>query len=452
MSAPPAGVQPDSGTEPLALPGGAEGPALLSALARRSLAGGGWALLTLGLGLAAGVARTLVVARLLGAHELGVMGIALLALGTAEALTAIGVDTALVSHPGDPRDDLDPAFTLQLARGVLVCALLWAAAPLVAAFFATPESVPVIRAVSVVALLRGLANPGVALLVKRIEFGRLFWWSVPEVAVGFALAVGVALARRDVWALVAAAVGAQAVATAASYAMMPWRPRLSLRAEAVRRLVHFGKWVGGSRALMFLSLNLDNAVVGRLLGTGALGVYQLAFRIGELGVATFTRAIVQVALPALSQLQGDRGRMRRAFLAMLRVVVAANCAFAAALLLFAHPLVDRLLGPEWLPAVPVLRILAVAMVFRAVVVLTSELFHALRRPRLTFQVNAARLGVMLLSIVPLTHAYGMPGAALSVLLGGLFATFLCLRHARICLDTERIGTLLRNRVSSRQGR
>jgi O-antigen/teichoic acid export membrane protein len=429
-AAPPgAGAQP-AAADPPALPGDADAPALLAALARRSLAGGGWALLTLGVGLGAGVARTLVVAGLLGAHELGVMGIALLALGTVEALTATGVDTALVSHPGDPREDLDPAFTLQLIRGVLVCALLWAAAPLVAAFFATPESVPVIRAVGVVALLRGVANPGVALLVKRIEFGRLFWWSVPEVVVGFALAVGVALVRRDVWALVAAAVGAQAVATAASYAMLPRRPRLSLRAEAVRRLVHFGKWVGGSRALMFLSLNLDNAVVGRLLGTGALGVYQLAFRIGELGVATFTRAIVQVALPALSQLHGDRGRMRRAFGAMLRVVVVANCVFAAALLLFAQPLVGRLLGPEWLPAVPVLRILAVAMVFRAVVVLTSELFHALRRPRLTFQVNAVRLAVMLASIVPLTHAYGMAGAALSVLLGGLAGTLLSLRHAR----------------------
>ncbi|HEX2077845.1 MAG TPA: oligosaccharide flippase family protein [Longimicrobium sp.] len=431
MSAAPAGVQPRAAAERPALPGDAQ--ALLAALARRAWSGGGWALLTLGLGLGAGIARTLVVARLLGAHELGVMGIALLALGTVEALTATGVDTALVSHPGDPRDDLDAAFTLQLIRGLLVCALLWAAAPLVAAFFATPEAVPVIRAVSVVALLRGLANPGVALLVKRMEFGRLFWWSVPEVAVGFALAVGVALARRDVWALAAAAVGAQAVATAASYAMLPRRPRLSLRREAVRRLVRFGRWVGGSRALMFLSLNLDNAVVGRLLGTGALGVYQLAFRIGELGVATFTRAMVQVALPALSQLQGDLAGMRRAFGAMLRLAVAANCAFAAALLLFAHPLVGRLLGPEWLPAVPVLRILAVAMVFRAVVVLASELFHALRRPHLTFQVNAVRLAVMLASIVPLTYGYGMSGAAFSVLLGGLIATLLCLRHARASL-------------------
>lgn len=409
-------------------------PPAAAALRRRWLAGGGWALLTLGLGMGAGVVRTLVVARLLGAHELGVMGIALLALGTAEALTATGVETALVSHPGDPREDLDAAFTLQLFRGLLVCAVLWAAAPLVAAFFATPEAVPVVRAVGVVAVLRGLANPAAALLVRRIEFGRLFWWSVPEVVAGFALAVGVAVARRDVWALVAAAVGAQAVATAASYAMLPRRPRLSLRREALRRLVHYGKWVSGSRMLMFLSLHVDNAVVGRVLGTSALGVYQLAFRIGELGVATFTRAIVQVALPALSQLRGDAAALRRAFGGMLRLVLAANGIFAAAVLLLAGPLVGRLLGPEWMPAVPVLRILAVAMVFRAVVVLASELFHAVRRPRLTFEANALRLAVLLASVLPLTYAFGLQGAALAVLLAGAAASVLSLRHARSSLS------------------
>jgi len=275
-----------------------------------------------------GVARTLVVARLLGARELGVMGIALLTLGTVDAFTATGVETALVSQPGDVRRDLDSAFAIQALRGLLLTALLWAAAPFVAAFFGTAEAAPVIRAVAVTALLRGLSNPAVILLVKRIEFRRLFWWSLPEVVVGFALAVGVALVRRDVWALVAGAVGAQATATAASYAMLPRRPGLAVSREAVRRLLGYGKWVSGTRILAWIGLSADNAVVGRLLGAGALGVYQLAFRVGELAVTTFTRAVVQVALPAFSELR-EGPRLRRGFRAVLRPVLAEAARLAA---------------------------------------------------------------------------------------------------------------------------
>ncbi|HYJ80778.1 MAG TPA: oligosaccharide flippase family protein, partial [Longimicrobiaceae bacterium] len=323
--------------------------------------------------------------------------------------------------------ELDPAFTLQLLRGLLVAAALWAAAPPVASFFATPGAVPVIRALGLVAVLRGLANPAVALAVRRIEFARVFWWSVPEGLASFTLAVGVALIRRDVWALVAAALGMQLVAAVASYALVPRRPRLTLRGG--RRLLRFGGWVSGARTLMFLSVNADNAVVGRFLGTSALGIYQLAFRVSELAVVTVARAAGQVALPALSRLRtaAERGRE---WGAVLRPVLAACCAYAVAVCLLGGPLLERLLGPEWRAAVPALRILAVAMVFRAVVVVASELFNAAGRPHLALQVNALRLVVMLAAIYPLMQAFGLPGVALAVLLAGLASAAMGLYLAR----------------------
>ena len=425
----------DAAEADAALDDAGPGEGLLSTLASRSLAGGVWAFLNVALSLGLGMARTLVVARLLGAREMGVMGIALLTMGTLEAFTATGVETALVSQPGDVREDLDSAFAIQAARGLLITGLLWAAAPLVAAFFGTAAATPVIRAVALTSLLRGLSNPAVLLLVKRIEFRRIFWWSLPEVVTGFALAVGVALVRGDVWALVAGAVGGQVVATAASYAMLPRRPGLRVRREAVRRLLHFGKWVSGARLLAWVSLSADNAIVGRFLGASALGVYQVAFRVGELAVVTFTRAVVLVALPALTELQGSE-RLARAFRALFRLVLAANCAFALAVLLGAGPALAWVLGPAWLPAVPILRILVVAMVFRAMVVIACELFHAARRPSITLRVNAVRLAVMLATIFPLLHRYGMEGVAVSVLLASVAAVALAMYRVRVLLRAD----------------
>lgn len=429
MYAPAAGVPP-AGSALASIAG--EG-----ALAARTLAGSGWALLTLALALAAGIARTVVVARLVGPRELGLMGIALLALGTVEAFTATGVETALVTQRGDPGEDLDAAFTVQAARGVLVAAAMWLAAPAAASIFAAPGAVPLIRALGAVAVLRGAANPAVALVVRRIDFARLFRWSVPEAVTGFVLAAGVALVRHDAWALVAGAVGAQAVATSASYAVLPRRPRLALDASAARRLLGYGRWVGGSRILMFLSLSADNALVGRVLGTGALGLYQLAFRLGELSVVTVTRAALQAALPAFTALGGGP-RLRAGFRAVLGGLVAVNAAYAALLLLVAAPVLRRALGSAWLPALPVLRILVVAMVFRGVVMAAGELFHALRRPRLTVEVNALRLGVMLAAILPLMRSHGLAGVALSVLLSSVAAAALSLLRVRQVFAARRV--------------
>jgi PST family polysaccharide transporter len=224
-------------------------------------------------------------------------------------------------------------------------------------------------------------------------------------------------------------VGAQAVATAASYAVLPRRPRLVRDGPGARRLLGYGKWIGGSRVLMFLSLSADNALVGRFLGLGALGIYQLAFRLGELPVVTLTRAAQQVALPAFTALRGGP-RLRAAWRSVAWMVMAANGAFAAAALLLAGPVIGRVMGPAWLPAVPVVRILAVAMVFRSVMVVACELFHAVRRPRLTLEVNAVRLAVLLASIFPLMHRYGLAGVAVSVLLSSTAAAAMSLLRVR----------------------
>jgi O-antigen/teichoic acid export membrane protein len=401
--------------------------ALPRALAARTLAGSGWALLTLVLAMGAGLARTVVVARLVGARELGLMGIALLALGTVDAFTATGVETALVTQRGDVRRDLDAAFTVQAARGVLVAAALWLVAPLAASAFAAPGAAALVRALGAAALLRGLANPAVAVVMRRIDFARLFRWSLPEVVTGLVVAVAVALVRHDAWALVAGAVAAQAAATAASYAVLPRRPRLALSGAA--RLLGYGRWVGGSRLLMFLSLSADNALVGGLLGAGALGLYQLAFRVGELSVVTVTRAALQAALPAFTALRGG-APLRTGFRAVLGALVAVNAAYAALVLLLAGPVLRWALGDAWLPAVPVLRILVVATVFRTVVVVASELFHAVRRPRLTLEVNALRLVVMLATILPLLRSRGIEGVAVAVLLSTAAAAAWSLLRAR----------------------
>jgi O-antigen/teichoic acid export membrane protein len=226
---------------------------------------------------------------------------------------------------------------------------------------------------------------------------------------------------------VAGAAGAQLVATAGSYALLPRRPRLVLNGGGARRLLGFGKWVGGARVLGFLAVSADNAVVGRFLGTGALGIYQLAFRLGELAVVTVTRAALQVALPAFTVL-GEGRRLRAGYRAVFRLVMTVNCAFAAAVLLLAGPVLGGLLGPAWLPAVPVLRILVVAMVFRGIVLVTGELFNAVRRPGMAAEVNAVRLGVMLAAIFPLMYRYGLQGVAVSVLLSSIAAAALSLRR------------------------
>ena len=64
-------------------------------------AGSAWALGSVVVALSAGLIRTIFTARFLEPAEIGLMGIALLALGFIEAVSSSGVDTALVAQRKD---------------------------------------------------------------------------------------------------------------------------------------------------------------------------------------------------------------------------------------------------------------------------------------------------------------------------------------------------------------
>jgi lipopolysaccharide exporter len=419
----------------------------------RVLAAGGWAFLGRTLVGASGFARTLVLARLLSPHDFGVMATAFVILGAIETFTGTGFETALIQRRDDVDRFYDSAFTIQALRGVVLAALLWLAAPAAAAFFRGPGVVPVLRAIGLLVVLRGLANPARVRLFRELRYETLFWWSLPEIVVGLGLAIVLGIVLRNVWALVIPVIASQAVATVVSHIIARRRPHLAVDWTALREIARYSKWVLATQVMTFLTVQGDNAFVGRVLGIGPLGFYQVAFRIAELPLTGFTQVVNQVALPSLSALYGERGRLKSWYFAAQRVVLLAHGAFAALVLLFGTPVTRALLGPRWMPIVPALKILAVAMVLRSVVVIASTLFNALGEPRLTYRLHAVRLGIMAAAIYPLSQLMGgLEGVAAAVLLSLIGATVLCLRTLRTTLDVglmDQLRQLFPGRVRAR---
>src|SRR5262249_1455023 len=58
---------------------------------------------------------------------------------------------------------------------------------------------------------------------------------------------------------------------------------------------------------------------------------------------------------------------------------------------------------------PLMRTLAVAMLFRAIVVLTGQLLDGVGRPHLTLRLNAGRLAVLAIVLIPLAAGAGVRG-------------------------------------------
>lgn len=143
-------------------------------LAKRTAQGMGWMVFWRICTRVLGVGSTLILVKLLGPADFGLIALALTVTQAVELLSLIGVEEALIRHANPTRAVYDTAFTLNAGRGVITCLVLFAAAWPTALFFDDPRLVNVMLVLAGTALIGGLENIGMAEyrrnLVYRFEF------------------------------------------------------------------------------------------------------------------------------------------------------------------------------------------------------------------------------------------------------------------------------------------
>jgi len=362
-----------------------------------------------------GLARMVVLARLLAPDDFGLFGIALLAMSVVESLSGTGFNEAIIHRQGRTDEYLGTAWTVHIARGFLLAAAMWAAAPLVAGFFGEPASEPLLQVLSLNLILSGLTNISVVVFQKELDFRKLVYMGACGALVDVVVSVVMAFILRDAWALVYGVLAGNVVRLLLSFVIAPLvRPRFD--GARFKELAGFGGWVWGANVLHFLANQGDDVVVGRLLGANALGLYRMAFAYAGLPATEITHVLSRVTFPAYAKLRDDTPVLRRGHLRAVQATALISAPLAAGIAVMAPSFVRLVLTPAWVPMIVPLQILAAWGLIRSLSATTGPLFQGLGRPDLITRLVLLKLLVLAAAIFPLTGRLGLSGTALSVAL------------------------------------
>jgi O-antigen/teichoic acid export membrane protein len=97
-----------------------------------------------------------------------------------------------------------------------------------------------------------------------------------------------------------------------------------------------------------------------------------------------TPVINMLSSPVMAELQTNIDAMREAFYRTVRLTVAIVVPMSAGIALLAEDMVAGLLGPKWLPAVPLIRLISFYAAVRAMDVVLPSVLFARRRERFLF--------------------------------------------------------------------
>lgn len=363
--------------------------------------------------------RVVILARLLIPAQFGVFGIASMALGLLEILTETGINVFLIQEKEDVDSYVNDAWLISIIRGILITFFIILTAPFVATFFQIEQFLGIILLISAVPLIKGFINPSIVKYQKNLQFNKEFFLRSAIFALDSLVAIAVSFITRSAIGLVFGLIAGAILEVILSFILIKPTPKLSFNFQKINKIIHRGKWVTLYGIFNYVASEGDNITIGKILGPGLLGIYKMGYTISTLPVSGVSDVANRVIFPVYSKISQDINRLKRGFIKTLFFVSAISILIGAIVFFFPKELFILIFGSKWADTVIVLKPLAVYGIIRAITGTTSSLFLAVGKQNYVAGMTFLRFIVLVVTIVPLTLAYGIVGSSISVLLSGI---------------------------------
>ncbi|SHJ58944.1 Membrane protein involved in the export of O-antigen and teichoic acid [Hymenobacter daecheongensis DSM 21074] len=370
------------------------------------------------------IGYTAVMARLLSPAAFGLVALAGVILRFGVYFAKMGMERAIVQKPDLTEQDVRVAFTSSVLLGLLFAGLLVLGAPLAARIVHQPEVIPVVRALAIGIFLSGLNGTAMSLLHRAMRFRALAIMEMLSFLLSY-LGLGMLLAWQGfgVWALVGASLGQGLIITVFSYSAVRHSVRLLFSWAAYRPLLAYGSRMSVISFVEFVSMSLDTLLIGRLLGPAALGIYTRGSMLIALPVHLLSSNVAKVIFPSFSKVQADRAKLRDVYLSSITLIAMVITPVCAGVMVAAPEIVLVMLGPHWLEAIPILRVICATYALSAVTMFAGVVCDA--TAVLTWKLNLNVFYVLLLAgLMFFCSRYGLLGVAWALVAGELVRTLL----------------------------
>jgi len=299
--------------------------------------------------------------------DFGLVRYVLLVVGIANLLNEMGLTTAIVQKQHIGKESLFPLFCISTLWSLLLYGALFAAAPLLARYFSTPELVNLLRVGSLMIPLTGITAVHRAWLRREMAYGKLAFIEMGAAVASAIVSVSMAFAGKGVWALVGGYLTFEGVISAVLLVTFRLEIKPLQKLQYLMPLLTFGIMIVGARLIDYVLCNAPFFLIGKVIGREGLGLFSVAHDIAIFPQMAINAVLLNVLLSTFARVQTDTARITTGF----KRVLAAGALCTVPLLIIMACMPKEILtlicsikhNSAWLEAAPLLRWLAFMGIF-----------------------------------------------------------------------------------------
>ena len=340
-------------------------------------------------------------------------------LAIVECISFAGLGSAIVQKKDASREFISTAFTLSLILGLIGMFVVLVFAPQLAVLVADNEYLTTpLRVMSINVLLLTLLSVSGNQLIKQLRFKRKAVITISSYICSSGLGIILALKGFGLYALIAASIATPLFSLVLMYLTSLKIPRLGIHKKYISGIVSYGGLLTTGSIINSFTQKADSLMLSRLLSVEALGAYNRPAGFVN-NISTQINGIFDTVLfPLLSDIQDDAQKVHDVLLRSISLLNSCSIVLAAIFFFNAELIITVFFGSQWIELVPIMRVVAIAVIFKIDGRLVDCFFRSLNLVRLGAILRFVQGGIVIVAII-IGARFGIMGVAVAITLSDI---------------------------------
>lgn len=363
---------------------------------------------------------SIVLARILAPEDYGQIALITVFTTIMQVFVDSGLGTALIQKKDADDLDFSSVFYFNFVVCLVLYAVMFAAAPFIAAFYKNNSLTPIIRVISLTIVISGVKGIQQSYVSRNMLFKRFFYATLGGTIFSAFLGIALAHAGFGVWAIVAQQLSNTTIDTLILWLTVKWRPKKMFSWERLKGLLSFGWKMLASSLLDTIYTNIRSLIIGKMYSSADLAYYNQGEKFPNVIASNINSSIDSVLLPTMASAQDDPARVK----SMTRRAIKTSTYIMAPLMMglafCAEPIVRLVLTDKWLFCVPFLRIFCITYMFYPIHTANLNAIKAMGRSDLFLKLEVVKKGIGIVLLLS-TMWFGVMAMAYSLLINSVLS-------------------------------
>ena len=364
----------------------------------------------------------LILTRLLLPELFGLVGLTYVFIIGINLFSDIGLGPSIIQNKrGEDPQFLNTAWTLQVIRSFFVWICLIIITQPVASFYGDTRLEWLIPVIGINSLIGGFKSTATSSLERKMAVKKVVIFELGQQIFSTTVMIVWAWFDRSVWAIVAGGLSGALIELVWSHFLIPGKSnRFAWDKEAVKEIFSYEKWIFLSTALYFLCSQADRLILGKIFTLTTLGIYGIAFTLGDMPRQVIIAISGRVIFPSISMLaELPREELRAKILKNRKLILIPLAVGLAIFVSFGDQLILTLYRKEYEAASWMMPILALGIWHTTLYNLMGSCLLAVGKSQYQAMGNLLTFVNLCISIPLGYHLKGNLGAVIAVALGDL---------------------------------